>query len=507
MKVWLIKLKKFFTEKSLINFLIYLSFFIGLFLIFYFSQEKQKKPILGGVYREGLFEPIFSLNPLKPENESEKAILNIIYPPLIQFDNGKVFSKFLKNYYFSSDKLTLVLELKKDIRWSDGSQITTDDLYFSFNLYQSSNLPEFDFLKNVELKVIDQRLAEMHLKTNDNYFLYRLAYFRILPNKAFSSADFNEFDINLTKTGSGPFVFSSLINKKDFQILTLTRNNYFYPKPYLDKVEFYVYPSTKRAFDGLLLKEIDGLAGLNYDLSLSILYRYKVYKVTLPRVIGIFFNSQKVDKNLIYFLNQNINRGEINKRIFKNNAEITYGIFSPTLRKIFDIQQLSLQNDQQINIDKNQLTNLEIKAPSTYFYPDIARYLREKFKIKIELLNPKKLDQVINEKNYQAILYGINFSHPPYLSSFFSQAGLNLNNIDDVNLEKNFQALLNDSSININQKIVDIEKQILEKNLNIFLINPYYLYILDKKIKNFDQIYLFNPESRFVKIEYWYKEK
>jgi ABC-type transport system substrate-binding protein len=502
----LLKFKKIISAKETIDVLIIVLFFSGLaFLIYYLQLTKPLGPKYGGFYREGLFEPINSLNPVLPKNESEKAILNIIYPPLIEFNNGKIISKFLNSYYFSPDKLTLNLELK-DLKWSDGNKITTDDLVFSFELFKKYSSPEIAAnFKNAQIKIIDQERAEISLNLNDNYFFFNLNKLKILPAKIFSGLDLNNFDKQALKVGSGPFVFDSIISKGEITIIKLKRNEFYKPKPYLDAIYFYVFPSTKSAFYALFLKEIDGLAGLNYlELPKNIFVNYNVYKIVLPRIIGIFFNSQKIDKKIIEDLENKIDPEEIKKEIFKNNAEISYGIFSTKIRKVFSLPDLYREKNQKPEVI-NQTLPLKITVPTSYFYPEIARYLKEKYHLETEFIEPENLNEILASKNYQAVLTGLNYDHPPFLSSFFSKLGYNINNLDNLELERSFQKLISDPSIKMDEKLKEIEEKILKTKSNIFLVNPYYLYIISKKISGFDQLYLTKPEYRFVKIEFWYR--
>lgn len=508
--ILLLKLLKIFTEKRLFNIIAISGILIGFFLIFFLPKKlNPPKPKYFGVYREALYEPINSFNPFLSQNDSEKTIINIIYPPLIEFDNGKIVSKYLKNYYFSPDKLTLNIEFKENLKWSDGTKITTDDLKFSFEMFKKGELSEtFNYFKNANLEVIDSQKAQFKLNINDNYFFYYLNNLRIVPTKIFSSISLNkDFDLKNLQIGSGPFVFESLTKKDKIIIINLKKNEYYSPKPYLEKISFIIYPSPRRALDALILKEVDGLGGLNYlQLPKNIFLNYNIHKIVLPRIIGIFFNSEKVTDNEINFLKQKINRKEIINSIFNNFAEESKDIFSPTVKKIWKINSLSSLSKISSNNEISKI-NFNIMVLSSYFYPDIARHLKEKYNIDFTLVKPETLFTLIKNKDYQGILYGLEYSHPPEIFSFFSSLGYNINNIKNLNLEKKFQALLNDPQKDISKYLTDIEEEIISLNKNIFLLNPYYLYFTNKEFSGFDQIYLSKPESRFVKIESWYQLK
>lgn len=503
----ILKFGKFFYEKNFLNLIILFFFLTGLIFVgnyFYSKGNLSLQPRYGGIYREGLYDLIFPLNPLLPSNETQKTILNIIYPSLIEFDNGKPFSRLLKNYSFSADNLTFKLIFKDNLKWSNGDELTTDDLLYSIDLYRQYPSAETVFLKAIDFRVIDDKQAEFSLKNVDNYFLFKLNAVKIFPRKTFANANLENFKIDLLKIGSGPFVLEKIRQFKDIQEITLTKNSYYQPQPYLEKIVFYNYPSTKRAFDGLLLKEIDGIAGLNYfEFPQNIFFDFKIYHIVLPRVIGLFFNSQKVDKEIVNYLNSVINRQEVVRAVLKNQAEPTSLIFSPTIRKIFGIKE----TDVNFSFSKSvpELNKITLDVLSFYVYPDLSRYLQNKFKFNLEFLDKVELENKLSSKDYSVILMGINYSWPPLLSYFWTSTGINLNNFFDPNLEAKIQQLVSDSQSDFAQNLFEAEKAIINSGLNVFIANPYYLFILNKKIKNFDQVLLLNPESRFVKIEYWYK--
>ena len=502
-KICFLKIRKYFLAQE--KFLVLLIFLLGIFIIFLANLEISKfskvVPVYGGIYREGLYEEIESLNPFFPKNDSQKAILNIVFPSLIEFDNGKLVSRFLKSYYSSADGLKYNFELKDKLRWSDGSELTSEDVLFGFKILKKDGPLEISGLfKDVDIEIIDKKRFVFNLKTNSNYFFYNLRYLKPLPQKVFS-ANILEFP-DFLKIGSGPFVLDSFLKAEPISYLILKRNEYYLVKPYLNKIVFHIYPSPKRAFDGLLLKEIDGLAGINYfNLPSNIFLNYKVYKITLPRVIGIFGNSKKISSEEIVYLEKNVDRRFLINDIFKSYAEESQGIFSKTLRKIFNLEEadLNLEKEDSKKIDSKTLVTI-----SSYFYPEIARYLRNKFNLKIEFVSNDILQEKIKNKDYEIILMGLNFSHPPSLFSFFSLAGFNLNNLENIDLEKSFQKIMTEPNVNWSQYLLDIEKKIVNLKMNVFLLNPLYLYFLNKKFYNFDQYYISEPSARFVKIEYWF---
>lgn len=510
-KILLFKIRKYFYFYQDEFFLSLIIVFGAIFLIFLGKYNLKTndvlKPIKGGIYREGLYEEIESLTPFYIKNDSQKAILNLVFPSLIEFDNGKLISKFLKTFSFSKDSLTFNFELKNDLRWSDGEKVTSDDVALSFKMLTKEGSPELKSLfKDVEIEIIDEKKFTFHLKNTNNYFLFNLSNFRIFPQKILFQDSF-EFP-SFLKIGSGPFILESYKKNKDLSYLVLKRNEFYSPPAYLDRVIFYLFSSPKRAFDALFLKEIDGLAGLNYfNLPRNIFLNFRVYKIVIPRVIGLFFNSKKVNSQEVEVIDKMTNRDYLVNNIFKGFAEKSETIFSQTLRKVLNLPK-EITYSSQKNIDNRQTStkSLYLITQNSYFYPEIARYFKDKFNFKIEFLTNDDLNKKIKDKDYEVILTGINFSHPPFLLYFFSSTGLNLNNLENLELEKSFQSSISDQKLDLKKSIFEIENKILNLKMNIFLLNPAYLYFLSKNIYNFDQFYLVDPSERFVKIEYWYKK-
>lgn len=506
MKILILKIRKIFLEKKYFEILIFFFIFISLLFLIIYIQNTLKKPYQKHTFKEGLVEDINInlLNPLYPKDEYESTILNIIYPPLIEFDNGIIISKFIKSAKFSSDYLTLTIELK-DIKWSDGSKITTDDLAFSFDLHKKFGSPNIvNILKNASINIIDTKKAEFKLNLNDNYFIYELKNFRILPKKEFAKVDLGSSEINqdIFKIGSGPFVFKNINYKKNIKILTLQKNIYFSPQPYFNEIQFYIFNSPREAYNSLLLKEIDALSGVNYiEFSNNIKRNYYIKEIVLPRIIGIFFNSQKINSEEVNYLNKIIDRKKLVKEVFKNRAEVSYNIISPT---ILQILKINLQNSENFpkELNKNiDLSNIKILTTASFFYPEISRWLKKNYNIDYEIIKNEDLYYILEKKDYIGILTGININYPPSVTYFFSKIAYNINNVENIELEKLFQDLTINNQVDSNKTWQNINK--ILSSYNVFLTNVYYTYIINKKIKGFDQFFLVDPSFRFSKIYLW----
>lgn len=488
-----------------IYFFLFVSFLaLGLVFIFpdhlIFSNKKND-----GVYREGVYEDIKILTPYLTTNDTEKTITNIIFPSLFENYNGKIISKFIKAYLINKEKNEIQITLKDNLYWANGEKLTTEDIRFGLEFAKKFAPPEFSkIFSQLEFKIINESQGIFISKFPDNYLLYNLTYLKPLPVKTFSHYSPDFYALDLAQNGFGPFVFQEIRNDKR-KIIILERNKYFPEKVYLKTLEFHVFKDQKEALTAFFTKEIDALAGINYfNLPSGFKKRIRIHKIILPRVIAIFFNQQKIKSDkIVEFLNSHLERQEIVKNIFNGYAEKSEGIFSPSIRKILNLKEVEISSLSKT--DKPPFDFVLI-LPDSFYYPDLARYLKSKFKIDFVIVSRSDLSEIIKNKDYHAILYGINYGYPPNLAYFFSQTGINLNNSENKILEKELLETKINPVKDIFSSQQEIEKIILDQKSNIFLANPYYLYLVDKKFEGFDVFFVSDFSERFVKIQNIYSK-
>ncbi|MCL5257688.1 MAG: hypothetical protein M1505_00390, partial [Patescibacteria group bacterium] len=283
---------------------------------------------------------------------------------------------------------------------------------------------------------------------------------------------------------------------------------------------FYSYPDIQQAFDALKIREIKALAGVPPDLIPALLNnRSKIEKIFLPRVIGVFFNQTATNTTNLNFnsISSQINREEIKNKTFDGYADIADNIFSRSFEKLYHLTQVSTNSSSSSNSNQNlapELTSssstIELIVPRNYFFQKIGDYLKNKFGWKINVQSVDKIQlETIPNKNYQALLFGINYNLYPELTPFFNPISpYDLTNSDNPKIQKVIQNLeiapLNQSDYS--QNLSKIEELIKQNEPSIFLTNPDYLYLVPKNLGGYNAFYLNQPEERFDKIEEWHLE-
>ncbi len=132
-------------------------------------------------------------------------------------------------------------------------------------------------------------------------------------------------------------------------------------------------------------------------------------------------------------------------------------------------------------------------------------------KVKKETVNLPTIETlIIEEKNYQSFLFGINMESIPDLyrwwhSSQTESPGLNFTNYEneevDSLLEKSVRTTDEDKRAETLEKIQEL---IMEDKPAIFLYSPNKIHLADEKIKGIEERKLINSSQRLNDIKYWH---
>ncbi|GIW65983.1 MAG: hypothetical protein KatS3mg094_502 [Candidatus Parcubacteria bacterium] len=494
-------------EKLIILISVFLSFILIIFSVKYFYKEIfGKKFKYNGILKEGIYQPINTLNPFLAENQSERMLVNLIYDSLVRPSGNGGYELELAKKITEIDKgLKYEIELK-EAYWSNGERINTKDVLDSLYYYKVySNNPSRFYFDNIEAEKIDNYKLIFKLPTVDNLFIQKLSQIKIIPSKIWSKYepdDWKNKDEELIKISSGPFIFY----RKNNNILEFIRNKYYKPFPYINKIYVFIYPNTNEAYEKLKIKEINAIGGLMPKfIENNISRTLKIENIIIPRIIAIFFNSEKIKQSEIEDFKKNINYTELEKEIFNNKYfEVSNSIFSPSIRKILLLSPSQLVENKNYNSKKY---DFKIIIPDNYLINKIANYFQKKYGIKIEIRNINEINnKIIPKGDYEGLIYGISYKLIPDLRYFFEENSVfNLTKENYPEIIKLIQELEIGPRDNFSKILIEIDEKINKLPI-IFLVNPYYPYILPRNLKNFNVYYLNDPSEKFVKIEEWYLE-
>ena len=183
------------------------------------------------------WSPPKTFNPLAPvpdwPTNSPSNHPQYIYESLLRFNllDGS-FTPGLAKELQQPDDQTFTLPLQDGTKWSDGSDLTADDVVFTFELGKGAPVYYATIWQYVDsVKATDPRTVEFKLKSkpyNPIFVKNFIAATLILPKAVFGSIppDKISSETNLKPIGSGPF----LLDKADPTQVNLKRNDNYWGK-------------------------------------------------------------------------------------------------------------------------------------------------------------------------------------------------------------------------------------------------------------------------------------
>jgi peptide/nickel transport system substrate-binding protein len=179
--------------------------------------------------------PPKSFNPLTavPDWPTAQAQSQLIYETLLRFNmiDGSLQPGLAKEMQQPDDQ-TFTLPLQDGTKWSDGSELTADDVVFTFELGKEASVYFSTVWQYIDsVTATDPRTVEFKLKTkpyNPIFVKNFISRTLIVPKAVFSqiSPDKIASETNLKPIGSGPF----LLDKYDQTQVNLKRNDNYWGK-------------------------------------------------------------------------------------------------------------------------------------------------------------------------------------------------------------------------------------------------------------------------------------
>lgn len=282
--------------------------------------------ITGGTLRIAVVNDPRSLNPIFYDDTLSGAVCDLLFDALLARDEkNELYPKLAAAMpTVSADGLEITFELNKGYKWSDGTEVTAEDVKFSYELILDEivNSPRIDdFMAIADMQVVDPYTIKFVLSEIDSQILDRFADTRIVPQHILKNEDranLRESSFSRNPVGNGPFIIDEWLTGER---VTLKANpNYFYGQPKLDAVIYMITPSSATALlkvetgeadlviipDGDITRiESDGkLDVYKYDTTYFTCIQYNVEKalfsdVTVRRAMSLALNREAMIKGIL----------------------------------------------------------------------------------------------------------------------------------------------------------------------------------------------------------------
>jgi peptide/nickel transport system substrate-binding protein len=224
---------------------------------------------------------IRTLNALLAYDHPTRYVTNLIFEQLVSVSpiDGKPVPQLADFWEISSDNLVYTFHLNRDARWHDGTDVTAEDVKFSFEVALSGKLDRASY-SGVDAvlddyRVVDADTFEMTARKPFVTFLYDApGAVPIMPKHIWEAVPFEDWDIDEGSdgteasrvVGTGPFTFQA---REQNVSVTLARNGAYYKfLPAIDEFVMQVMAETDRP-DNLKSGDVTIVEGINPELILE----------------------------------------------------------------------------------------------------------------------------------------------------------------------------------------------------------------------------------------------
>ena len=229
---------------------------------------------------------VSNLDPAQASSAPDFWILWAMFNALAKFDEDMNIVPDLAESWSNPDPTTWVFELKEGVTFHDGTEMTAEDVKFSFDrvMDEEFNSPSRSKLSAISsVEVIDPYTIE--IKT-DEPFAPLLTYMtntrtgtQIVSKDAAENMSREEFARN--PVGTGPFKMDEW--RPNERIIMTAHEDYFVPgEPKVDRLEIPLIADESTAVNALLADDIDLASSAPFDMMPELKENPEVQAISLP---------------------------------------------------------------------------------------------------------------------------------------------------------------------------------------------------------------------------------
>ncbi len=500
-------------------------------------------PANGGAFTEGMIGLPRTINPVLAFTDTDKDLTNLIYSGLMKYDRGEIVNDLAESYKISEDGLVYSFKLKNDIRFHDGTQLTTDDVEFTIQKIQDGELksPRRVDWASVSIKKINSLEIQFILKQPYAPFLTNTTI-GIIPKNTWKNIDTDQFifnQANLNPIGSGPYEVSGIDKDKDGTPVSYklsSFDDYHNVQAYISNINVNFYKNEDEIINAYKSGDIQNFAGISPEKTheLANTNDLTVIHNPLPRIFGIFLNQNNspvlANKEVRQALDMAVDKEKIVKDVLYD-----YGISidSPIANDGKD----SIKSDKvaaknilakagwTINangvLEKKvgsvkQTLDFSIVTADSIELKKVAEMVKSDWeqigaKVTVKIFEYGDLTQnVIKTRKYDALLFGEIINKDLDLYAFWHSSqrnspGLNIAMYVNSKADKLLEEARTTYDTKQKNAIYESFEKIIKSDVPaIFLYSPEYIYVMSDKIKGYHLESITNHSDRFYGIDKWY---
>ncbi|RKN77106.1 ABC transporter substrate-binding protein [Paenibacillus ginsengarvi] len=443
--------------------------------------------VSGGTVRVAMATEPDNLDPYLSAATDTGSMMDNVFDGLFEAgENSDLVPAIAESYKVSEDGLTYTFNLKKGVKFHNGADLTSKDVYYSYAKLSglSGKAPLSSKFAAIEkIDTPDDYTVVLKLKAKDAAFL-AANIVAIVPK---------DYETQSSKPiGAGPFKF---VSYAPGQQLVLEKNDSFYDnahKPQLDRVEFKFMPDANASVLALKSGDIDMVPGISAQGALQLGKGFEIVSGPQNMVQLLALNNSVEPLNNVKVrqaINYAIDKDVIIKTVAEGNGAKLGSNMSPAMKMYYQ-EGLDKRYAPSAEQAKKLLKEagfengfkLTITVPSNYkFHVDTAQVIAEQLKAvgiqatikQIEWSN--WLEDVYNNAKYEATIVGLTGKLDPHevLGRYETTYAKNFFKFSN----REFDGLVNKGRLEINEsKRADLYKQaqtiLTEQAAAVYIMDP-----------------------------------
>lgn len=523
---------------------------LGIFISFFLDSKVVARIMEGGssstTFTEGSVGAISTFNPLFISvNYVDKAVQELVFDRFVYIDgNGDPVVGIAKEWNISDDKLKYEFNIKNNLYWHDGSQVTADDVVFTFNTAKALS-EEFGFdsvgvsLVGVEINKSGKYGVVFELEEPNPTFFEAVSLF-IVPKARLENVNLSQIAFDMFARypiGTGKY----RVTRTEQNTVFLEDNEYDEYEPNIKNIVFKVFPDKESMEMSFRIGVLDSVGG--WDLSLldftkeyNNLNMYE--KVEDYRTKMIFFNTRRdayKEKDIRIGLSYLIDKerlveesgvfGTVKKGLFPEsswafNGDIDYYDYNPQKAAEYFENIGFVRNEQSgyFENDQEEILSFSISYFDSITNDKLVLLLKEMLKEEGVVLKSEKLtysqitQEIIATRDFDLLLYEVETTIDPDQYNLWHSLkrdypDLNISGYSYERVDILLEDARKTSNKNVRKQKYDLlQKYIMADAPAVFLYNPVYYYFVKDNIEGISLENINYSYERFHNIHEWVLE-
>ncbi len=445
-------------------------------------------------YVEGVTGQPESFLPSQAISQIDKTVSKLIYRSLFKYDiYGVLVQDLAESWELSEDGLTYTIKLKEGQKWSNGKDITSDDLIYT--AFKVSDL------RDIATDKVDSRTVRYTLPNRFSPFLSMLtvgvmpmdAEEKQNPLKPVSSANFRVARIKK----EGPVIREIILYNSD-------------ETADIRKLYLRFYSNEDELVTAAKLGEINAFMH-SEELELP---RFENHKFPLQGVYyALFFNLRNEQLSDLEFRQKLVQVLPV--RTLTSNCGIP--VEGPISRSIYTDKSVNFYLYDEDFIPEYVGKTLNFIIPDTRKHKAMANEIEEYWENNLGLnviVTAKDLEEIrgiIDDRDFEVLLYGQQIGRDPdrYVNWHSTQQdlpGLNISGFSQVKADRALEEGRAVVSQQERQTHYSVFQETLMENIPvIFLYHPFVNFYVANNISEVGEKYTFNVWDRFIDFSNWKK--